>query len=64
MTVDVELADMFIDDFSKLQALEKEIIRRLKDEILVTPRVRLVPKGSLPKSEGKAVRVRDLRKQF
>lgn len=64
MTVDVELSDMFIDDFSKLQALEKEIVRRLKDEILVTPKVRLVPKGSLPKSEGKAVRVKDLRKQY
>ena len=64
MTVDVELSDMFIDDFSKLQALEKEIVRRLKDEILVTPKVRLVPKGSLPKSEGKAVRVKDIRKQY
>lgn len=64
MTVEVELKDMFIDDFSKLQALEKDITRRLKDEILITPRVRLVPKNSLPKSEGKAVRVKDLRKQY
>jgi phenylacetate-CoA ligase len=36
----------------------------LKDEILVTPYVKLVPKGSLPQSEGKAVRVKDLRKTF
>ena len=64
MTVEVELSDMFIDDYSSLQKLEKEITRQLRDEILITPRVRLVPKGSLPKSEGKAVRVKDLRKQY
>ena len=64
MTVEVELRDMAIDDFSALQRLEKDITRRLHDEILITPHVKLVPKGSLPKSEGKAVRVKDLRKQY
>ena len=64
MTVEVELNQMFTDDYGRLQALGKEITRRLKDEILVTPRVRLVPKGTLPKAEGKAVRVKDLRKHF
>ena len=64
MTVDVELSDMFIDDFAALQRLEREITHQLKDEILITPKVRLVPKGSIPKSEGKAVRVKDLRKQY
>ena len=64
MTVEVELSDMFIDDYAALQRLEKEITRQLRDEILITPKVRLVPKGSLPKSEGKAVRVKDLRKQY
>jgi len=64
MTVEVELNDMQVDDFSALKNIEKEITRRLRDEILITPRVRLVPKNSLPKSEGKAVRVKDLRKKF
>ncbi len=64
MTVDVELKDMIFDDYSRLQTLEKEITRQLRDEILITPKVRLVPKNSLPKSEGKAVRVKDLRKKF
>lgn len=65
MIVDVELSDtVAIDDYGHLQKLEKEITRRLKDEILITPQVRLVPKDSLPKSEGKAVRVKDLRKKF
>ena len=64
MTVDVEMKDMYIDDYSKLQALTKEITHQLRDEILITPRVRLVPKNSLPKSEGKAVRVKDLRKKY
>lgn len=61
--VDVELASLTTDNFSELQNLGKEITRRIKDEILVTPKVRLVSKGSLPQSEGKAVRVKDLRKK-
>jgi len=64
MTVDVEMKDLFIDDYSKLQALTREITRQLRDEILITPRVRLVPKNTLPKSEGKAVRVVDTRKKY
>lgn len=61
MTVEVEL-NAFSDDYRRLQVLTKEITRQLKDEILITPVVCLVSKGSLPKQEGKAVRVRDLRK--
>lgn len=64
MKVEVELSDMYIDDYAKLQRLEKEIARRLRDEILITPKVVLVPKNTLPKAEGKAVRVKDLRKQY
>ncbi|MEG1581238.1 MAG: phenylacetate--CoA ligase [Bacteroidaceae bacterium] len=64
MTVEVELSQLFTDDFSRLQMLTKDIVRKLKDEILVTPKVKLVPKGTLPRSEGKAIRVKDLRKTF
>ena len=64
MTIEVELNDMFTDDYARLQSLTREITRQLKDEILVTPRIKLMPKGALPKSEGKAVRVKDLRKTF
>ena len=62
MLVEVELGDVKIDDYTKLQALTKDITRQLKDEILLTPRVKLVEKGTIPQSEGKAVRVKDLRK--
>ena len=61
MTVEVELKD-FSDDYSRLQALTREITRQLKDEILLTPVVKLMPKGYMVKQEGTAVRVRDLRK--
>ena len=65
MTVEVELAGMFTDDYPRLQQLEKTVTRLLKDEILITPKVRLVPKGTLTVSdEKKAVRVKDLRKLF
>ena len=64
MTVEVEVGDIQVDDYASIQRLEKEITRRLKDEILITPRVKLVSRGTLPKSEGKAMRVKDLRKKF
>ncbi len=61
MSVEVELKE-FNDDYGFMQKLTKEITRQLKDEILITPRVKLVPAGTLPQQEGKAVRVKDLRK--
>ena len=60
--VEVELSDLFTDDYSQLQGLTREITRQLKDEILLTPKIRLVDKGALPQSQGKAIRVKDLRK--
>lgn len=62
MLIEVELSDLFTDDYSVLQRLTKEITRQLKDELLLTPRLRLVAKGSLPVQDGKAVRVKDMRK--
>jgi len=64
MTVEVEIAEMFTDDYGRLQQLAKDVTRALKDEILLTPHLKLVPKGSLPVSEGKAVRVVDKRKVY
>ena len=64
MTVEVELEELFTDDYQRLLALSKSIQRALKDEILLTPHVKLVPKGSLPVAEGKAVRVVDKRKVY
>ena len=61
MTVEVELEELFTDDYQRLIQLQKDVKRALKDEILLTPHVKLVPKGSLPTSEGKAVRVVDKR---
>ena len=61
MTVEVEIEDLFTDDYQRLIELQKSVKRALKDEILLTPHVKLVPKGTLPVSEGKAVRVVDKR---
>ncbi len=62
MLIEVELNDLYTDDYGVLQRLAKEITRQLRDELLLTPRIKLVAKGSLPVQEGKAVRVKDLRK--
>ncbi len=64
MTIEVELKQMAVDDYRLLENLSKSIVSALRDEILVTPKLRLLPKGTIPKSEGKAVRVKDLRKKF
>ena len=61
MLIEVELSELFTDDYGVLQALTKEITRRLRDELLLTPHLRLLARGSLPVQEGKAVRVKDLR---
>ena len=60
--VEVELGELHVDDYAKLQTLTKKVTQQLKDEILLTPVVKLVSRGSLPQAEGKAVRVKDLRK--
>jgi phenylacetate-CoA ligase len=63
MTVKVEVRkDYFSGEVKKLEALRKKIIEELKSEILITPRVDLVEPDSIPKGEGKAVRVQDNRK--
>ncbi|MFI3303763.1 MAG: phenylacetate--CoA ligase [Rikenellaceae bacterium] len=60
--IEVELGnEAFTDDYSKLQDLSRSITRALRDEILVTPKLKLVGSGTLPQSEGKAVRVVDKR---
>ncbi|MBP5398454.1 MAG: phenylacetate--CoA ligase [Bacteroidales bacterium] len=65
MTVEVELSEQTnVDDYAALQNLTKDITHALRDEILITPKVKLLPKGALPKAEGKAVRVKDNRKKY
>ncbi|EHJ46444.1 Phenylacetate--CoA ligase [Solidesulfovibrio carbinoliphilus subsp. oakridgensis] len=53
--------EYFVEDMRTLAVLQKRIASRLRDEILVTPRVELVEHNSLPKSDGKAARVCDRR---
>jgi phenylacetate-CoA ligase len=65
MRVQVEVRDeYFIEDMRSLQNLQKNIALRLRAEILLTPRVELVESNSLPRTEGKAVRVQDLRNKI
>lgn len=61
MTVEIELEDMKSDTYPELQEMARTIQRALKDKILLTPRVKFVKKGTLSVSDGKAVRVKDLR---
>ena len=60
--VSVELAsDQFQGTLSHLEGLQGRAVAALRDEIGVTPVVRLLEAGNLPAAEGKAVRVIDRR---
>jgi len=48
-------------DQAEQEGLARTLAGRLRDEILVTPRVELLAPGSLPVAQGKAERVNDLR---
>ncbi len=64
LKVQVEIKDdYFVEDMRSLSNLQRRIVNRLRDEILITPRVELVQNNTLPKSEGKAQRVLDLRQK-
>jgi phenylacetate-CoA ligase len=64
MSVKVEIKqDFFREDLSFLKNLQKRLTEALKSELLVTPKVELVEHNSLPRGEGKAVRVIDHRKK-
>ncbi len=62
LTVKIEVnSEFFAGDLKQLTNLRETISRKVKDEILVTPVIELVEHGSLPPSEGKAIRVLDMR---
>ncbi len=64
MRVKVEIKDeYFVEDMRILKGLEQKIAHRLREEILVTPKVELVEHKSLPTTQGKAQRVKDERLQ-
>jgi phenylacetate-CoA ligase len=53
--------EIFIDDTRPLNALIEKIKDTLQATISINPKVELQESGSLPVSEGKAVRVKDTR---
>jgi phenylacetate-CoA ligase len=63
MTVYVELAEAGFDgQVEHLVKMQSQIAEKLRAEILVKPRIELVPPATLPVTEGKAKRVIDNRK--
>lgn len=64
MRIQVEVnPNWFTGEMEPLEKLRRRIQEEVRDEILLTPEVLLVEPGTLPKSEGKAVRVQDLRQR-
>jgi phenylacetate-CoA ligase len=62
LTVKTEVGpDIFMDDARPLNALKERIRETLQVSISISPKVELHENGSLPISEGKAIRVQDKR---
>ena len=62
MIIEVEVKkEWFRGDLAFLDRLQRHITRLIRDEVLVRPLIKLVEPGSIPKSEGKAIRVFDQR---
>ena len=62
MIIRVEVRpEFFRGELRQLEKLRREITEALRSELLITPKVELVEPDTLPKSEGKAVRVIDRR---
>jgi phenylacetate-CoA ligase len=63
MTVEVELAPEAASDAAARARKAQEVVHHVKSLIGVTCEVHVKSPGEVPRSEGKAVRVRDLRKR-
>ena len=62
VTLKVEPNPSFaFDEVRAVELLQRSVSERLKSALSVGLRVLIVPPGSIPRSEGKAVRVKDLR---
>ena len=53
MIVEVELSDLSTDNYIELEKIRKDITRQLKDEILVTPNLKLVKKALYLRAKAK-----------
>ena len=63
VTLKVEVnPDFDLDNMSAIEKLQKDIKSRMKTALSVGVQVKLVEPKSIPRSEGKAKRVIDLRK--
>jgi phenylacetate-CoA ligase len=62
MRIKVELyPKMFDGDLQKLKKLEACIVKAISDEVVVKPKIEFLESGTIPRTEGKAIRVVDKR---
>ncbi len=55
--------DFTIDEVRKIEDLQKRLAQALKDELATSIKVRIVEPYTIQRSEGKAVRIVDLREE-
>ena len=64
ITVKVEVSNGFSQDQAAMNRLKSEIFDEIKDATLLRTNVEILAPGTLPRSEGKAKRVLDMRRLF
>jgi len=63
MIIRIELNPEFpVDNIGEIQQFTKQVADKLASTLLIHPKVELVPPNTIPRSEGKAKRIVDLRK--
>jgi len=62
IAVKLEVSNGFSKDQATMERLRVEIFEQIKDSTLLRTNVVVLPQGSLPRSEGKAKRVLDMRR--
>ena len=64
MEIQVELKEeMFSDEVKKIETIQKQLAADMQSSIGISAKITLVSPSSLPRTEGKAKRVIDLRKK-
>ncbi len=64
MQINIELADhIAFDEIKRIEALKQKVTQEVASAIGIVAKIKLVSSGSIPRSEGKAIRVTDKRKE-
>ncbi len=57
LLIDIELPNELLNNAETVKNLETELIEKIQSRIVVTPKLKFIPEGTLPEIQGKVKRV-------